>query len=70
MTTVIFNDWLEAVNHKMKLANQKVVMLLDNHLSYNSLELSNIIVMKFPFNMTAWLQPCDAGIIASFKKNY
>ena len=36
----------------------------------NQINLTNVRVHFLPPNTTAFLQPCDAGIINSFKANY
>jgi hypothetical protein len=68
MQVSIFNEILLKLNEKMKQKKRKIVLLLDNapvHLILDS------IVEKFlPPNTTTALQPCDAGIIHSFKCHY
>ena len=45
--------------------------MLDNATSHAvDLELSNIVLESFRPNMTAYLQPCDVGIIRNFKLYY
>lgn len=55
----------------MKRRNRRILLLVDNaptHLQQVTLE--NVRVEKLPPNTTAHLQPCDAGIIHSFKCQY
>jgi len=51
--------------------NRKIILLLDNATSHVSLiEFENIKIHRLPPNMTAHIQPMDAGIIHSFKCHY
>jgi len=51
---------------------RNVLLLLDNASCHviRGMELQNTQVKFLPPNCTSRLQPCDAGIIASFKKHY
>lgn len=44
-----------------ELIDRHIALVLDNHSSHSSLELSNIKVIKLPPGMTS--KPLDAGII-------
>jgi hypothetical protein len=71
MTTIIFEDWLKKWNAKLKLQNRCILLLVDNASSHNTdLTFSNIRIHFLPPNTTSILQPCDAGIIRSFKCHY
>jgi len=73
MQTSIFNDYLKDLNNEMKKQNQNILLLLDNaptHSISESTDLTNVKVHFLPPNTTTFLQPCDAGIINSFKANY
>jgi hypothetical protein len=73
MQTSIFNDYLKDLNNEMKKQNRNILLLLDNaptHSISESTNLTNVRVYFLPPNTTAFLQPCDAGIINSFKVNY
>ncbi|KAE9159318.1 hypothetical protein PF005_g32083 [Phytophthora fragariae] len=72
MTRVIFQDWLRGVDQNMRAANRHILLLLDNASSHDSgdLALTNVTLKHLPPNTTAFLQPMDAGIIASFKAAY
>lgn len=73
MQTSIFNDYLKDLNNEMKKQNRNILLLLDNaptHSISESTNLTNIRVHFLPPNTTTFLQPCDAGIINSFKANY
>jgi len=51
--------------------NRKIILLLDNATSHVPLkEFENIKIHRLPPNMTANIQPMDAGIIHSFKCHY
>lgn len=70
MQLTIWNDYLKKLNDKMHLENRNILLLIDNAPTHNltdNLELTNIKIHYLPPNTTAHLQPCDAGIIHSFK---
>jgi hypothetical protein len=68
ITSVIFNDWLVKWDLESK---QNIVLLVDNCTAHtNSLLLKNIEVIFLPANNTALIQPCDQGIIRTFKAHY
>ncbi|RHY28989.1 hypothetical protein DYB32_005549 [Aphanomyces invadans] len=70
MNLDMFNSYLEALNVKMAEQDRKFLMLVVNappRLVFESTPLSNIRVKKLPPNMTAFLQPLDAGIVAALK---
>jgi hypothetical protein len=70
MQTSIFNDYLANLNRYMRSQNRNILLLLDNaptHSVSETIDLSNIKIHFLPPNTTAFLQPCDAGIINSFK---
>ena len=68
MTMVLFEEWLEYFNSRMKLSKRKVLLILDNAAGHNvEKEFSNVKLFFLPPNMTSVIQPCDAGIIKSFK---
>src|SRR5438132_1089082 len=58
----------------MRQANHSILILLDNAATHTLMEdhsaFSNVMLHFFPPNTTAHLQPCDAGIIHSFKAHY
>ena len=75
MQVSIFNEILLKLNEKIKQRRRKIVLLLDNapvHLILNETKekLYSIYVKFLPPNTTTKLQPCDAGIIHSFKYHY
>lgn len=73
MTMIIFKDWLSRFNSKIKLQNRQVLLLVDNAAGHNlddDFKMSNVEIKYLPPNSTSILQPCDAGIIRSFKCFY
>ena len=72
MTGAVFQGWLKKFNRRMRLAGRRVILLLDNATSHSSewFRLSNDVVRFLPPNMTAHIQPMDAGIIRNFKGYY
>ncbi|KAE9037421.1 hypothetical protein PR002_g6579 [Phytophthora rubi] len=72
MTRVIFQEGLRGVDLEMRAAGRHILLLLDNASSHDvgDLALTNVTVQHLPPNTTAFIQPMDAGIIASFKAAY
>ena len=55
----------------MHLQNRKIILLLDNFSGHNiDYSPTNIRLVFFAPNMTAFIQPLDAGIIRCFKAHY
>lgn len=72
MTALVFQNWLLKFDKLLKaLGRKKVALLLDNapgHLAAPVLSKLEVTKLFFlPPNTTAWFQPMDQGIIASFK---
>ena len=75
MQVSIFNEVLFKLNEIMRRKRQKIIFLIDNapvHLILDETQekLDSIDVKFLPPNTTTKLQPCDAGIIHSFKCHY
>ncbi|XP_021928999.1 tigger transposable element-derived protein 6-like [Zootermopsis nevadensis] len=70
MTSKIYPEWLNEVNLKMKRANRKILLLVDNATSHVSSNLSNVSIQFLPPNLTSEVQPLDKGIIQSVKLLY
>ena len=71
MTETIFNTWLLKINDYMKTANRKILLLINNCTAQNEPPvLSNILVVYFPPNTSALIQPLDMGTIKSIKDRY
>ncbi|GES93748.1 tigger transposable element-derived protein 6-like [Rhizophagus clarus] len=72
MQVSIWNDWIRQLDATMRLKERKILLLVDNapvHALYEGVKLTNIEIKFLPPNTTAHLQPCDKGIINSFKVN-
>lgn len=70
MQVSIWNEYLKKLNAKMRSQNRKILLLVDNapvHITNEDNSLTNVALHFLPPNTTAHLQPCDAGIINSFK---
>ncbi|CAB4406977.1 unnamed protein product [Rhizophagus irregularis] len=70
MQVSIWNDYLTKLDRQMRLQNHHILLLVDNapvHIINETTNLTNVAVHFLPPNTTAHLQPCDAGIINSFK---
>jgi hypothetical protein len=67
MTSERFSEWL---NRKMKWANQKILLFVDNARSHVDLNLFNFAVRFLPPNLTSEVQLLDKGIIQSMKLQY
>lgn len=71
MTSQIFYDWLQNLNHKMKCSNRKILLILDNAPVHpTDLELSHIEFLFLPKNCTSKIQALDQGVIKAFKDKY
>ncbi|CAJ0921219.1 14144_t:CDS:2 [Entrophospora sp. SA101] len=70
MTAVLFQEWLRLFDQRM--SGRKVLLLLDNAPCHiiEEVKLKNTQIKFLPPSSTSKIQPCDAGIIASFKKHY
>lgn len=74
MTRNLFHSWLRKFDANM--AGRKVLLIMDNCPAHSKLDdpefpiLCNTEVFYFPPNTTSKIQPCDAGIIKSFKTHY
>ncbi|GFN78561.1 tigger transposable element-derived protein 6 [Plakobranchus ocellatus] len=71
MTSDIFISWLQKLDRKFLLQGCSVAMIIDNCPAHPSVDNLKAIKLVFlPPNTTSILQPCDQGIINSFKRNY
>jgi hypothetical protein len=75
MTREIFLEWLRGFN--LHVSGRKVLFIMDNFNGHipldqlpNHIQLRNTTVFYLPSNTTLKIQPCDAGIICSFKAYY
>lgn len=69
MTAAIFKDWL--INWD-KVLNRNILLLIDNCPAHiiDCINLRHIKVIFLPANTTSIIQPCDQGIIRTFKAYY
>lgn len=68
MTTIIFNEWLRNWDNELK---HDILLLVDNCTAHEvNVLLKHINVVFLPPNTTALIQPCDQGIIRTFKAYY
>jgi hypothetical protein len=75
MTQEIFLEWLRGFD--LHVSGRKVLLIMDNFNGHipldqlpNHILLRNTIVFYLPPNATLKIQPCDVGIIRSFKAYY
>lgn len=70
MQVSIWNQYLKKLDARMRAQKRNILLLVDNaptHALYENTILTNIVIHHLPPNTTAHLQPCDQGIINSFK---
>ena len=73
MTSQIFLDFLERFDRKLTREKKKAILLIDNCPSHPNplpIQLKQLKVKFLPKNTTSKLQPCDMGIIETFKRYY
>ncbi|CAK5276393.1 unnamed protein product [Mycena citricolor] len=71
ITTVLYQEWLWNWDADLVQQNHWVLLLQDNFSGHTPPEdISNIHVENFTANLTAHVQPMDAGIIQAFKAHY
>ena len=70
MQVSIWNEYLKKLDSQMRRQDRNILLLIDNaptHALYETTRLTNITIEHLPPNTTSHLQPCDQGIINSFK---
>lgn len=72
MTAAVWNKWLTAFDRSMVIAGRKVLLIVDNASSHHvpAYTLQAVKLAFLPPNATSLIQPCDQGIIQSFKVQY
>ncbi|GLB43834.1 putative CENP-B ARS binding protein-like protein [Lyophyllum shimeji] len=71
MTAKIYQEWHRDWNEKLQQQNRHILLLQDNFSAHIALDdLTNICVKNCKPNLTAHIQPNDAGIIYCFKAHY
>lgn len=64
MTQDIMTPWLSNLNGKMKKKNRKILLFMDNAACHPpNVKFSNMKIVFFPANTTAFCQPLDQGKI-------
>lgn len=71
MTTKFYQEWLRDWDQKLRRQDRRILLLQDNFSGHVAPDtLTNIHVENFKPNLTAHVQPNDAGIIRCFKAHY
>ncbi|GBC11159.2 CENP-B homolog protein 2-like [Rhizophagus irregularis DAOM 181602=DAOM 197198] len=73
MQVSIWNQYLKKLDARMRTQGRNILLLVDNaptHALFETTRLTNITLEFLPPNTTAHLQPCDQGIINSFKVSF
>jgi hypothetical protein len=71
MTTVLYQEWIRDWDAKLRREKRHILLLQDNFSAHVPPDdLTNIRVVNFTANLTAHVQPADAGIIRCFKAHY
>ena len=71
MTSTIFEKWLTSWDCPPQMEKNKVVLLVNNCLAHYFTAKLNGISLRFrPPNITYILQPCDMGIVGTFKAHF
>jgi hypothetical protein len=71
MTAKLYQEWLSSWDRKLRHEGRHIVLLQDNfkgHIPPD--DLTNISVENFEPNLTAHVQPAEAGIIRCFRAHY
>ncbi|VDB94717.1 unnamed protein product [Peniophora sp. CBMAI 1063] len=71
MTMSLYQEWIHDWDVELRKENRSILLLQDNFSGHVAPEgLTNITVANFTPNLTAHVQPADAGIIRAFKAHY
>ncbi|KAE9021678.1 hypothetical protein PF010_g5090 [Phytophthora fragariae] len=72
MNSKIYQNGLLQLDKEMRAAKRDILLLVDNVSSHalGDMVMTNIKIQKLPANTTTYLQPLDAGVIASFKARF
>jgi hypothetical protein len=71
MTTPLYQEWLRDVDRDMRRQKRQILLLQDNFKGHTVPDgITNVRVEFFRPNLTAHVQPMDAGIIRCFKSHY
>lgn len=71
MMSKIYQEWLRGWDEKLRREGRHILLLQDNFSAHiNPDDLTNVRVENFKPNLTAHVQPNDAGIIRCFKAHF
>ena len=70
ITSVIFVQFIEKLERKMRRQKRKIILLVDNAPSHSVNDLQLRYVEFLPPNTTSEIQPMDAGVLRNFKVHY
>lgn len=72
MTGALFTEFLTFLDARMRAANRRILLVLDNCAAHpvDTSWLQNVKVIFLPPNCTSHLQPLDAGIIRNMKFHF
>ncbi|CUA76151.1 Tigger transposable element-derived protein 6 [Homo sapiens] [Rhizoctonia solani] len=72
MNKLVWKAYLGYLDEMMRREGRRILLLCDNASSHkhDAADYPNLHVEFLSPNLTAWLQPMDAGIIAAFKSRY
>jgi hypothetical protein len=71
MTAKLYQEWLKDLDSDMWAQKRHILLLQDNFSGHKvPKNLTNVVVENFLPNLTAHIQPMDAGIIRCFKTHF
>ena len=71
MTSILFTEWLEEWDRKLRMEGRKILLLVDNCSAHPKVQgLTNIELRFLPPNTTSIIQPMDQGVIKNLKCLY
>jgi hypothetical protein len=70
MTAFVWTKFFDYLNIQLRRANRHILVLVDNFAGHVVSDWSNITMKFLPPNTTSIIQPCDQGVINSFKSQY
>jgi hypothetical protein len=70
MTSDIMEEWLRALNGKMKQQKCNILLFLDSAVCHPRIEISNVQFAWFLPSTTSVFQPMDQGVVKCVKLNY